>query len=69
MEWMANAMTKSKHAGKTKAVIQGSPNERAKKLQGMLSASPDFLEEVRRGFEDMEEGRWVWGDEVEDRAS
>lgn len=44
-------------------------NERAKELQDMLSASPDFLEEVRLGFEDLEAGRLVWADEVEDRAS
>lgn len=65
---MANAMLKSEHTGKTEAVIQELPNERAKKLQDMLSASPDFVEEVERGFEDLEAGRWVWADEVKDCA-
>lgn len=61
-------MQKSEHTGKTEAVIQELPNERAKKLQDMLSASPDFVEEVKRGFEDLEAGRWVWADEVKDCA-
>lgn len=50
-------------------VLRFKQSERAKELQDMLNASPDFLEEVRLGFEDLEAGRWVWADEVEDRLS
>ena len=50
-------------------ILQFKQNERAKELQEMLSASPDFLEEVRLGFEDLEAGRLVWADEVKGRAS
>ena len=50
-------------------ILQFKRNERAKELQDMLSASPDFLEEVSLGFEDLEAGRLVWADEMKDRAS
>ena len=50
-------------------ILRFEQNERAKELQDMLNASPGFLEEVRLGFEDLEEGRLVWADELEDRLS
>lgn len=61
--------TKPFENAKQHEILQFKRNEHAKELQEMLSASPDFLEEVRLGFEDLEAGRLVWADEMKDRAS
>jgi len=61
--------TKPFENAKQYEILQFKRNERAKELQEMLSASPDFLEEVRLGFEDLEAGRLVWADEEKGRAS
>lgn len=61
--------TKPFENAKRYEILQFKRNERAKELQEMLSASPDFLEEVRLGFEDLEAGRLVWADEEKGRAS
>lgn len=61
--------TKPFENAKQYEILQFKRNERAKELQYMLSASPEFLEEVRLGFEDLEAGRLVWADEMKDRAS
>ena len=42
-------------------------NERAKELQNLLASSEDFLEEAKLGFEDLEAGRLVWANELDNR--
>ena len=68
---LANMSRKTKpfENAKQYEILRFKQSERARELQDMLDASPDFLEEVRLGFEDLEAGRWVWADGVEDRAS
>ena len=48
-------------------ILQFKQNERAKELQDMLASSEDFMEEVKLGFEDLDAGRLVWADELDDR--
>lgn len=45
--------------------LQFKQSERAIELQNMLASNPDFLEEVRLGLADEDEGRWIWDDELD----
>ena len=46
-------------------VLSMKQNENAQKIQAMLDSSPEFLQEVEKGFEDAEAGRWVWDEDVD----
>ena len=45
--------------------LQFKQSERAIELQNMLASNPDFLEEVRLGLADEDEGRWVWDEDLD----
>lgn len=66
---LANMSKKTKPFENAKQfeILRFKQSERAKEVQDMLDASPAFLNEVRLGFEDLEAGRWVWADEVDNR--
>lgn len=67
---LANMSKKTKpfENAKQYEILRFKQSERTKEVQDMLDASPDFLNEVRLGFEDLEAGRWVWADEVDNRS-